>query len=55
MATVSFKEDLVLQDTKKISEIAKAMQEPRRTEIKAAQPPKLPNQAGKIWFKHSEN
>ena len=54
MATISFKEELVLNNTTKISEIAKGLKQPRDPQIQSAQPPQLPKNAGSIWFKHSE-
>lgn len=54
MATISFKEDLVVTDTKKAKEIAVALKQPRDKTIKSAQPEKLPKSAGNIWFKRCE-
>lgn len=51
MATISFKEDLSVKDAKKIHEIAKALKQPKDTSIRPAQPPKLPENARKLWFK----
>lgn len=53
MATISFKENLVLSNATKISEIAKGLKQPRDPQIKSAQPPQLPKNAGSVWFKHS--
>lgn len=55
MATISFKEDLVVTDVRKIKEIATALQQPKRKETNSIQPQKLPKNAGAIWFKRSEN
>ena len=54
MATASFKEDLVVENPKKIQEIVVAMQQPRNDGIKPATPPQLPKNAGVLWFKRSE-
>ncbi len=51
MATSSIKEDLVIEEKKKILEIAEALKQPRNTQIKPAQPQKLPSNASKLWFK----
>ena len=53
MATISFNENLVLNNATKISEIAKGMNQPKDPQIKSAQPPQLPKNAGSIWFKRS--
>ena len=52
MATISFKEDLIITDKKKIHEIAQALKQPKDTSIRPAQPPKLPDNARTLWFKH---
>lgn len=54
MATISFKENLVLNDRTKVSEIAIELKKPRDPQIKSAQPSQLPPNAGSIWFKRSE-
>ena len=51
MATISFKENLVVSDSKKAEEIANALKQPRDKTVKSVQPEKLPNGAGSIWFK----
>ena len=51
MATISFKEILVVSDRKKAEEIANALKQPRDKTVKSVQPEKLPNGAEKIWFK----
>lgn len=51
MATISFKENLVVSDRKKAEEIANALKQPRDKTVKSVQPEKLPNGAGSIWFK----
>ena len=55
MATVSFKEDLVVTDIRKIKEIATALQQPKDRSVSSVQPQKLPKNAGAIWFKRSGN
>lgn len=52
MATISFKEDLSVKDKKKVAEIVQAMQQPKDDKICPAQPPKLPDNARALWFKH---
>lgn len=54
MATISFKEDLIISDDKTAKKIAKAINCPKK-KIVAVQPPQLPKNAGAVWFKHSEN
>ncbi len=51
MATSSFKEELVITDNQKAREIAKALKQPKDKSIRPAEPPKLPENARKIWFK----
>lgn len=51
MATISFKEDLIVSDAKKSEEIAIALKQPRDKTIRSVQPEKLPKNAGDIWFK----
>ena len=51
MATVSFKEDLVVSDEKKAEEIARALQQPKDRSVTARRPVELPKDAGDIWFK----
>lgn len=55
MATISFKEELVVTDVQKIKEIATALKQPKDKSVISVQPQKLPKDAGAIWFKHSEN
>lgn len=50
MASVSFRENLIVRDPKKAEEIIKALKQPRDKTIKSVQPPKLPNNANEIWF-----
>ena len=52
MATVSFQENLEVNDVNKIKEIAQAMKQPVAHTVRSAKPEKLPKDAGKIWFKH---
>ena len=54
MATISFKEDLIISNKKKAQEIAVALKQPRDKTVKSVQPAKLPNNAGAIWFKRYE-
>lgn len=51
MATVSFKEDLSVTEEKKVHEIAQALKQPKDATIRPSQPPKLPENARKLWFK----
>lgn len=51
MATVSFKEDLIITDVKKAEEIAFALKQPRDKTVQSVQPEKLPKDAGAVWFK----
>ena len=51
MATISFKENLVVTNKKKIIEIAEALKSTRDSNIHPSQPPKLPPDADKLWFK----
>lgn len=41
MATISFKEDLIIDDQNKIKEIAQALKQHKDSKIKSAQPTKL--------------
>lgn len=50
MATVSFKEDVTIQDPRKAEEIAHALKQPRDRSVQPSQPDKLPKNAGAIWF-----
>ena len=52
MATISFKEDLIVADEKKAEEIARAMRLPRDKTGQSVRPEKLPKDAGAVWFKH---
>ncbi|MBR5501216.1 MAG: hypothetical protein IKV74_06795 [Clostridia bacterium] len=52
MATVSFQENLEVNDVNKIKEIARALKQPTSHTVQSAKPEKLPKDAGKIWFKH---
>lgn len=54
MATISFKEELVVKNRNKAEEIVAKMQQPKTAEVKPASPPRLPEQAGTLWFKRSE-
>lgn len=54
MATISFKENLVISDSKKAEEIANALKQLRDKTVKSVQPRKLPEGAEKIWFKRYE-
>lgn len=54
MATISFREDLIIQSKKKSEDIILALQKPRDITIKPKQPSKLPKNAGSIWFKPSK-
>ena len=54
MATVSFESELVLKDPEKIKEILAALRKPKDAKIVPASPPKLPKDAGALWFKRSE-
>ena len=53
MATISFENDLIVVSPKKMEEIMIAMQKPGDSKIKPASPPKLPQNAGALWFKRS--
>lgn len=50
MATISFKEDVTVNDPKKAEEIAQALRQPRNNTIEPSQPDKLPENASEIWF-----
>ena len=52
MATISFKEDLIVDDEKKAEEIARALRLPRDKTVQSVLPEKLPKDAGAVWFKH---
>ncbi len=54
MATVSFKEDVVVRDQKKAEEIARALKQPRDKTLQPSQPDPLPKNAGAIWFNRCE-
>ena len=54
MATISFSEEIIVKDAKKVSEIMRELSKPCDGRIKAVHPPKLPHNAGAIWFKRSE-
>lgn len=54
MATISFKEDLIITEEETAKKIAKAINCPKK-KIVAVQTPQLPKNAGTIWFKHSGN
>ncbi len=51
MATISFKEELVIADKKKTLEIALALKQPKDKTIRPAEPQKLPEKAKTLWFK----
>ena len=51
MATISFKEDLIITDKKAARDIALALKQPRDKSVTSVQPQKLPSNAGAIWFK----
>ena len=51
MATISFKEDLIVADEKKAEEIARALRLPRDKTVQSVRPEKLPKDAGAVWFK----
>lgn len=51
MATISFKEDLIIADQEKARDIALALKQPRDKTVTSVQPQKLPNNAGSVWFK----
>ena len=54
MATISFEENLVVYDRKKMEEITNALKQPRTKTVKPVQPEKLPSNTGKIWFRRYE-
>ena len=51
MASISFKENLIIEDKETARKLATALRQPRDTTIRSDLPPKLPKDAGKIWFK----
>ena len=53
MAPSSFKEDVIIDDSKKAEEIARTLRQPKDKSIQSSQPDKLPDNANKIWFNHS--
>ncbi|MBQ7335564.1 MAG: hypothetical protein IJW92_03720 [Clostridia bacterium] len=54
MATISFEEDLIVDNHKKIEEIMAALQQPRDGSVTPICPPELPKNAGAIWFRRFE-
>ena len=54
MATVSFKEDLTINDKKTEEKVLSAFKQPKDKTVKSAQPDKLPKNAGAVWFKRCE-
>lgn len=50
MATISFKEDLMISDKEKIIEIAQALKQQKGLSVHSMRPPKLPDNAKAIWF-----
>ena len=50
MATDSFKDDVIVCDSKKAEEIACALKQPRNKNLQPSQPDPLPKNASAIWF-----
>lgn len=53
MASSSFKEDVIIEDSKKAEEIMHALKQPKDKSVQSSQPGKLPDNVSEIWFNHS--